>query len=438
MERPATWQAEIAADDRIKVIVEDDPTGTQAASDVDVILRPDRAAFDRFFASTKRSTFVLADTRALSAQDASARVGDISRAVTAAADAAGRATTLILRGDSTLRGHVFAEADAVAPDTPMLFVPAFLDAGRFTRDGVHYLRTPDGPVAVADTEFARDPLFAYRSSDFHGWVHEASRGRRHALTVPLARLRQHGPEAIAEALLGAGPEAVVIPDCVGHADVLAIAAGLIRAQRRGAKVVVRSAATLAAALAGLSARPLEYIDVPDPGRVLVVCGSFTSASTRQLRALDDLWRRRVELPATPHEGDDEVLAGALRERIAEDGRALLSTERSPGHAQVPAEPERLMDGLVATVRRLAGDVDLIVAKGGVTSVRLATDALDATGARVHGQVLPGVAVWRLRTPEGERPYVVVPGNVGDDDALRVILGRVRRESEAPPPRRGRR
>jgi uncharacterized protein YgbK (DUF1537 family) len=442
VERPATWQAEIAADDRTKVIVDDDPTGTQAVSDVDVILRPDRAAFDRFFASTRRSTYVLSNSRALPAEEAAALVGEISRTVSAAAEAAGRPMTLILRGDSTLRGHVFAEADAVAPETPMLFVPAFPDGGRFTRDGVHYLRTPDGAVPVADTEFARDPLFAYRSADFHGWVHEASKGERHAVTVPLARLRQHGPEAVTEALLGAGPEAVVIPDCVGHVDVLAIATGLVRAQRRGARFVVRSAASLAATLAGLSTRPIEHVDVTPPGRVLIVCGSFTGASTRQLRALDGLWRRRVEIPATPHEGDDELLAGALRERLAEDRRAVLSTERVPGHARVPAAPELLMDGLVATVRRLADDVDLVVAKGGITSARLATDALGATDARVRGQLLPGVAVWKLQTPHGTRPYVIVPGNIGADDTLRVILGRVRLETAAPsrpgrtsPPRR---
>jgi hypothetical protein len=40
---PAAWTAEIAAAERPKAIVDDDPTGTQAVSDVDVILRPGRA-----------------------------------------------------------------------------------------------------------------------------------------------------------------------------------------------------------------------------------------------------------------------------------------------------------------------------------------------------------------------------------------------------------
>ena len=79
-----------------------------------------------------------------------------------------------------------------------------------------------------------------------------------------------------------------------------------------------------------------------------------------------------------------------------------------------------MDALVATVRRLAPEVDLVVAKNGITSARLATDALLAASALVRGQIRPGVPVWSLRTPLGRPSYVVVPGNVGADDALRRI------------------
>jgi uncharacterized protein YgbK (DUF1537 family) len=113
-----------------------------------------------------------------------------------------------------------------------------------------------------------------------------------------------------------------------------------------------------------------------------------------------------------------------RARLTADGRALPATDRTPGHGRVPAAPELLMDALVATVRRLAPEVDLVVAKGGITSARPATDALQATSARVRGQIRPGVPVWSLRTPLGGPSSVVVPGNVGADDTLRDILGRV--------------
>jgi uncharacterized protein YgbK (DUF1537 family) len=412
-------RAEIAADERPTVIVDDDPTGTQSVSDVDVILRPDRAAFEEFAASGNRSVFVLSNSRALP-EDAAARlVGDIARTATAVLPSA----RVVLRGDSTLRGHVFAEADAVAPGVPILFVPAFLDGGRFTEGGVHRLRTPEGTVPVADTEFARDPVFGYRSRDLAGWVAEVGGGRRRAAGLPLERLRAYGPDAVADALAEAGPETVVVPDCAEPGDVLAIAAGLLRAERRGARVQVRCAASFAAALAGSTTRPLAGLGLPPDARVLVACGSFTEASTRQLRALGGLWDRRVEIPAGGS-GGEEALAAAVRERLAEHGRALLATERTPGHDRYPDAPQTLMDRLAGTVRRLAPEVDLVVAKGGITSARLATGALSAASARVRGQILPGVPVWTLRTPAGEPSYVVVPGNVGADDTLRTILDRV--------------
>lgn len=42
----------------------------------------------------------------------------------------------------------------------VLCVPAFFEAGRYTRDDVHYA----GDTPVAETEFARDATFGSRSS----------------------------------------------------------------------------------------------------------------------------------------------------------------------------------------------------------------------------------------------------------------------------------
>ena len=48
--------------------------------------------------------------------------------------------------------------------------------------------------------------------------------------------------------------------------------------------------------------------------------------------------------------------------------------------------------------------------------------LGARRARVLGQVLPGVSVWSVVTPEDEEKlYVVVPGNVGDPSTLVDVL-----------------
>ena len=84
-----------------------------------------------------------------------------------------------------------------------------------------------------------------------------------------------------------------------------------------------------------------------------------------------------------------------------------------------------MDAVVQIVADLDGRFAAVVSKGGITSARLARDALAVPVAYVHGQVLPGIAVWELGYPPGAAVrQVVVPGNVGEPDALAQIVGQL--------------
>jgi uncharacterized protein YgbK (DUF1537 family) len=61
----------------------------------------------------------------------------------------------------------------------------------------------------------------------------------------------------------------------------------------------------------------------------------------------------------------------------------------------------------------------LIAKGGITSSDVATQALNVSRAVVMGQLLPGVPVWQLGA-ESRYPglaYVVFPGNVGRSKSL---------------------
>ncbi|HZN17647.1 MAG TPA: four-carbon acid sugar kinase family protein [Micromonosporaceae bacterium] len=413
------WRSEIAQDPRRVVVIDDDPTGTQAVSGLPVLLRPSRPALARFFAGPARAVFVLSNSRALPRAAAAGLVRQIATDAHAAAAQAGvDPPAILLRGDSTLRGHVFAETDAVDPAAPVLFVPAFIAGGRVTMGGVHYLRTAAGQTPVVDTEFARDPVFGYRARHLTDWVREVGGDRRAAVPVPHHVLHRAGPDAVADALRAATAGTVVVPDAATDADIEAITAGLVRAERRGIRVVVRCAASLAAVRTGARGRPVGTIPVCAPGRVLVVCGSYTGASTAQLAALGPLAQRRRELPAAG--ADPARLRGVLAADLAAHGRALLATPR--GYRAEAGDA--LMDQLVRVVAGLAGEVDLVVAKGGITSARLARDALGADTADVVGQPEPGVVLWRLAGPTGPMPYVVVPGNVGDDGTLARLLSMV--------------
>ncbi|WP_156050706.1 four-carbon acid sugar kinase family protein [Allokutzneria albata] len=416
----ATHEVFAAADDhRRVVIIDDDPTGTHTASDIDVVLRPDTAAFDTFLRGPRKAVFALSNTRGLPRSTAAAMVSGIAEQARTAAEAAGQELAFLLRGDSALRGHVFPEMEAVAQNTSGLFVPAFLERGRFTRDGVHHISIDGKAVPAAETEFARDRVFGYRSHAIADWVDEVTQGRWKARTVSLDALREGGPTVVRDALFDAGPHEVVVPDATEYSDLETISEGLIAAERSGKSVVVRCGVSFATVRAGLRARTIDEARLGGRGRLLVICGSVSETSTRQVDALGELANRRIEMSTAAAIGGCPDMVGELTSRIraelAEHGVAVLSTERSAHDG--PDTPAVLLDSLTEIVSVVAPTVDSVIVKGGITSSRVATDGFKARTATVAGQLMPGVPLWLLEN----RPFVVVPGSVGDDDALRRLV-----------------
>ncbi len=421
-------------DDRRVVVFDDDPTGTQTVSGVTVLLDARPELLNAFFSSGQRALWILTNTRALPREEAVQRL----RALWASTDAAARRTRSpwfgILRGDSTLRGHVFAEIDAVASvGSATLFVPAFPEGGRVTRQGQHWLRIDGTWQNVADTEFAKDPFFGYRSRLLVDWVCEVGDGRD-AQVISLEDQRRNGPAAISDALLGIAPGGVVIPEVETPDDVRRAVLGLIDAERRGRPITVRSAATFAAARTGLRARSVDArvintMGIPREANVLVACGSHTSGSGRQLAALESHGVDIAVLEDDRRDGDAvRRTAASLREHglagIATPRRYVPGTDFEGGAAW--------MRRLASAVATLAHDADVVVAKGGITSAELAR-ALGADAATVEGQLDPGIALWTLER-EPRLPYVVVPGNVGDANALVRVVGAFRTTFAAEPAR----
>lgn len=424
MQEAATVSQRLQRDGRRVLVLDDDPTGTQTVSQVEVILRPSLDAYRGFFAGSERAIYVLTNTRALPVEAAVSLVGHIRHEAEQAAREAGQQVAFLLRGDSTLRGHVFAEIDALAsPDSVTLFVPAFPEGGRVTLHGVHAIDNGGERIPVARLEFAQDPIFGYRSEHLVDWVAEVGQGRP-ARSLPIEELRQQGSSAVTRALLDAPAGTVILPDAETRADLELVVAGLLDAEEQGRSVVVRSASTFAALRAGLSATPISGLPGLSGGRVLVVCGSHTQASTRQLETLVAASRHPVVLPThwLLNEGLEAVvprLAQQVRQQLDEHRFAILASERvrASEHGSL-AVGAQVMEALTAIVAHVAPHCDALIAKGGITSAQVATDGLGAGLARVQGQLQPGVALWNLETGDGRRlPFAVVPGNVGHERTL---------------------
>ncbi|SFN64061.1 Uncharacterized conserved protein YgbK, DUF1537 family [Pseudonocardia ammonioxydans] len=404
----------------VKVVVcDDDPTGTQSATGVEVLLRWDAEVLAGALVRAD-AVYLLTNTRALDEGDAVALVARIRDEAAAAGRRLDADVRLVLRGDSTLRGHVFAECAAADPHAPVLFVPAFPGGGRTTVDGTHLVRVGGRTVPAHETEFARDPVFGYRHGYLPDYVRE--RSGRTPVAVPVDVVRS---AELAEVLAGAADGEVLLPDVHDDADVVRIAAALRAAWPRR-DLVARGGAPLAAAVAGVTSDGLLEVPVAGPGRTLLVCGSHTGAATRQLAAASARRAAPVVVdtdaalagPGSSVDAPAEACAAAL-----DAGYAALASERErrAEHSTL-AHGEAVMQVLAGVVARLRDRIDVVVTKGGITGAQIARDGLGATSARVRGQVLPGVSVWDLWTPDGRAVVqVVVPGNVGDDDALDAAL-----------------
>jgi len=219
----------------ITAVLDDDPTGTQAMADVPIVLDWADGAVVAAVREGDRSVHLLTNSRAHPAAAAAALTASAARAARAAFPDA----RLLLRGDSTLRGHVYEEYDAAraaigpadAP-VPLLLVPAFPAAGRVTVGGVHLLERAGERVPLHATEYATDGALAYRDARLAQWADDRSGGRlaaADAVEVPLATVRADGRGAVRDALVAAyrrGRAAVVVPDAETLADVATLAAGL--------------------------------------------------------------------------------------------------------------------------------------------------------------------------------------------------------------------
>ncbi len=419
------------------IVLDDDPTGAQAVTGVPMLLDWGADALEWAAQTEAPALHLLTNTRAYPPE----RAYEIVREAAEAAVSALPEARLLLRGDSTLRAHLLEEYQALRDvafpgrEPVLMLVPALPAAGRITVGGVHLLARDGQRVPLHETEYARDPAFAYSDARLLRWAEDRSHGYFPAAAgreVPLDALRSQGADAVREALLAlheAPGAAVCGPDAETVEDLRLIAQGLDAAEAQRAEVIVRSAPTFVGALAGNLAT--QHVPAPRaPGGVFVVCGSYVPLATRQLERLI------ASHPGALVEVDLDALAGSRPEpeieRCAQlaqkllDGRRLAVVATPRDHVDVGLEAgERLAVNVAGILSRLDPQPDVVVAKGGITSAITVRAGLGTTRAWVVGPIVDGVALWRVRSAEGaEVPFVVFPGNVGGDETLADVVSMI--------------
>ncbi len=188
--------------------------------------------------------------------------------------------------------------------------------------------------------------------------------------------------AIRAALASADAGTVIIPDVESDADIVRIAAALAEARAAGRHVVVRSAAPLAAAIAGVTStgllpRPL----VSSPRPTLLVCGSHTGAAGRQLARVEALRGPATAIDTDRALADPDAegrrVAAVVGAALASGFAGIASARvRRAEHGDL-AHGERVMTALTTAVAALRRSSEVVISKGGITSAEVASVGLGA-------------------------------------------------------------
>lgn len=397
------------------VVFDDDPTGIQTVHGCLLVTDWSDDNLRVAFRDEVPFFYILTNTRALTADDA-------RRTLTSALEAVIRVNRefhyrliCVSRSDSCLRGHfplepilmrdvLVANGYNVWPKIP--FAPAFIESGRFTIDGTHYMRDGQRLIPVSQSEFAHDNVFGYRNAHLVDYIREK----------------------------GGNPDDYEVVNAQSYDELYAYCDRLLlETSREECAVVIRSSSSLPKALSGIDDRPYlskSDLHIQSHGAGVFIVGSHVQKTTSQLNLLlqaDGV--SGIELPIHAILDDRDHLLQQTLNSID----AMLSAGITPiiytarEEVRLDNAAQRLQLGqsvsqfLVDIVRKLITAPSYLVAKGGITSHDILTHGLSVRTARVMGQVInsvPCVMTDRF-------PYVIFPGNVGTEESLREIYEKLR-------------
>lgn len=447
----AMWQQAVRQLPPKILVLDDDPTGVQTVHDVPVYTRHDAETLSAALQDESRVVFLLTNSRALTASQTRSLHRQIGRDLKQAAREHNVRFLLISRGDSTLRGHFPLETQVLNAELGgfdgEILIPFFGAGGRLTWRDTHWVRDGARLTPVGETEFARDAVFGFQSSDLKDWIEEKTGGEfpaREVTSITLETLRAGDFEAIEAQLNKVRNCGKVIVNAVEDNDLKVFVVALARAMAGGKTFLFRTAASWVPIIAGMRPKPLLTRDemagdAATPG--LVVVGSHTAKTTRQLHELRQSALDAVELDVSQAHGADwpdevERAAKGVNAALRAGRDVCLATSRefvaaaALGDDEAFAFSKRVSDALVSIVEALQIRPGFLIAKGGITSSDLGVKALQVKRAIVRGQVAPGVPVWQLGA-ESRFPglsYVIFPGNVGEDDTLKRVFETLRRSA----------
>ena len=436
------------------IIFDDDPTGSQTVYGCPLLLSWDEKSLEKAFKEPSQLLFILANTRSLSSDLADKTIKEICSSLKNFFLRKGYSKDdyfYISRGDSTLRGHGVSEpatlAKELGPFDATFHIPAFLEGGRTTEDGIHYLNG----IPVHMTDFGRDNLFGFSTSNLAKWIEEKSCGKipaRNILHLDIklldsARENEDGFEHLLSFLFQLENNISVVVDAKlpQHLETLVRAIKIISKEKR---FLFRTAASFINSLSGLPPNPKTISDLVSlksknvdfeykPGLIMV--GSHVQLATAQLDILlQEDSCEGLEIPVSKLAeilslDESQLLILELESILLSKIESILNRKKVPVLYTTREEicfssnVERMNFGLTLAefmailVGKLFKRLGYIISKGGITTQVLLQKGLNFNQVNLKGQILPGLSIVEGTSDLNRLPVVTFPGNLGNDKTL---------------------
>ena len=393
------------------VVLDDDPTGIQTVHGCLLITQWDEQSVRLGFEDAELFFYILTNTRAMTREDAEQVTREAMEMVIKVNQDYGYRLIIVSRSDSCLRGHFPLETDVmrqslvqhgytVAPKTP--FCPAFIEAGRVTIDGVHYMKDGNRLIPVSETEFARDNVFAYHTSVLRDYIKEK----------------------------GANPDDYEIVNAQGYDELYTFASQLLSSSANES-VIIRSSSSLPKAISGIADIPLLDCNIlKHQGVGCFVVGSHVKKTTQQLEnLLQAEGTCAIEVDVQRILDDAPLLMSETLDTIQQVVDNYLTPVIYTSRQEIRLDDanqrqhlgQQVSDFLVDIVYRLPFTPSYLVGKGGITSHDILTKGLGIKSARVLGQVINSVPCVMTE----KFPYIIFPGNVGSELSLREVYEKLK-------------
>jgi len=436
------------------IIFDDDPTGSQTVYGCPLLLNWDEQTLEKAFTKSSPLIFILANTRSLSSGLAVKKTREICSSIKQFFLRQGYSKDdyfYISRGDSTLRGHGVLEpailAEELGPFHATFHIPAFLEGGRTTEKGIHYLNG----IPVHRTDFGRDSIFGFSTSDLAKWIEEISFGKIQAENILHIEIKQldmaYNNEDSFKSLLSFlsklenNISVVVDAKLHHHLEILARAIKVVSKEKR---FLFRTAASFIKSLSELPPNPKDTSDLVSlksknnqfeykPGLIMV--GSHVKLASDQLEVLlKDNSCEGLEIPVI--ELADIFVLDDCQQAISDLEGILLSkidnildnkmtpvlyTTRDEmkfsSHSMRMNFGLELAEFMAILVGKISNKFGYIISKGGITTQLLLQRGLNFNQVILKGQILPGLSIVQSNSDQNNLPVVTFPGNLGNEKTL---------------------